>query len=223
MSNDTVVDFRQPAEFSDASAVLLREKARNLLRRAIEDEVAVFLAQHAQRSPDGRREVVRNGYQPEREILTGLGPVPVRTPKVRDRVGRDRVFRSSLVPRYVRKAASVEAVLPWLYLYGVSADRMGEALAALLGGQARGLAASTIGRLKAQWAGDLETFRSSPLKSDRWVYLWADGIYFGIRAEHAALCALVVIGVNERGEKSSWRSRTATGNRPRAGVTSCCT
>lgn len=101
----------------------------------------------------------------------------------------------------MRKAASVDAVLPWLYLYGVSADRMSEALAALLGDQARGLSASAIGRLKAQWADELKAFQSRSLQRDRWVYLWADGIYFGIRAEHAPLCALVVIGVNERGEK----------------------
>jgi transposase-like protein len=197
----TVVEFRQPAAFADALTKLLRESAHDLLRCAIEDEVVAFLERHAQRGADGRREVVRNGYQPERKILTGLGPVAVKVPKVRDRAHQGRVFRSSLVPRYVRKAASVDAVLPWLYLYGVSADRMGEALAALLGERAKGLSPNTIGRLKAQWAGELEAFRQSSLKQDRWVYLWANGVYFGIRAEHAPLCALVVIGVNERGEK----------------------
>jgi transposase-like protein len=159
------------------------------------------LGEHSATDDAGRHELVRNGYQPEREILTGIGPVPVKVPKVRDRAGRGRVFRSDLVPRYVRKAASVEAVLPWLYLYGVSADRMSEALSALLGDKAKGLSASTIGRLKAGWAEELKAFRSSSLAKDRWVYLWADGIHFGIRAENAPLCALVVIGVNERGQK----------------------
>lgn len=201
MSNDTVVEFRPPEAIADALTALLREKARDLLRCAIESEVAAFLDQHGPCGPAGRREVVRNGYQPEREILTGIGPIPVRVPKVRDRAHRGRVFRSALVPRYVRKAASVEAVLPWLYLYGVSADRMGEALAALLGEQAKGLSANTVGRLKAQWGKELERFRAGSLQQDRWVYLWADGVYFGIRSEQAALCALVVIGVNERGEK----------------------
>jgi transposase-like protein len=201
MSNDTVVPFRQPAEFSDALTELLREKAQELLRHAVAAEVAAFLDRHAQCDRNGRREVVRNGYQPPREILTGLGPVAVQLPKVRDRAGRGRVFHSQLVPRYVRKAASVEAVLPWLYLYGVSADRMSEALTALLGEKAKGLSASTIGRLKADWAEELKVFRSSSLARDRWVYVWADGIHFGIRAENAPLCALVVIGVNERGQK----------------------
>lgn len=201
MLNDNVVSFRQPEPFQDALTELLREKARDLLRHAIEAEVAAFLREHAAPDDTGRRDLVRNGYQPEREILTGIGPVPVKVPKVRDRAGRGRVFRSELVPRYVRKAASVEAVLPWLYLYGVSADRMSEALSALLGDKAKGLSASTIGRLKAGWADELKTFRSSSLAKDRWVYLWADGIHFGIRAENAPLCALVVIGVNERGQK----------------------
>lgn len=201
MANDTVVSFRQPEGFQDALTALLREKARDLLRHAIEAEVVAFLGAHATPDAAGRREVVRNGYQPEREILTGIGAVPVRIPKVRDRAGQGRVFRSELVPRYVRKAASVEAVLPWLYLYGVSADRMSEALSALLGDKAKGLSASTIGRLKAEWADELKAFRSSSLAKDRWVYLWADGIHFGIRADNAPLCALVVIGVNERGQK----------------------
>jgi len=201
MANDSVVSFRQPEAFHDALTALLREKAQGLLRQAIEDEFAAFLDAHAACDERGHREVVRNGHLPEREILTGLGSVAVRVPKARDRAHQGRVFRSSLVPRYVRKSASVDAVLPWLYLYGVSADRMGEALGALLGKQAKGLSANTVGRLKAQWAKELETFRSSSLAKDRWVYLWADGIYFGIRAEHAPLCALVIIGVNERGQK----------------------
>lgn len=201
MGNDSVVSFHQPEAFHDALTALLREKAQGLLRQAIEEEFQVFLDSHTACGEHGHREVVRNGHLPEREILTGLGPVAVQVPKARDRAHQGRVFRSSLVPRYVRKAASVDAVLPWLYLYGVSAARMGEALGALLGEQVKGLSANTIGRLKAQWANELAVFRSSSLAKDRWVYLWADGIYFGIRSEHASLCALVVIGVNERGQK----------------------
>jgi transposase-like protein len=104
MANDTVVRFRQPDAFQDALTELLREKARDLLRHAIEAEVETFLSQHAQRDTQGRREVVRNGFQPEREVLTGIGAVPVKVPKVRDRSGKGRVFHSALVPRYVRKA-----------------------------------------------------------------------------------------------------------------------
>jgi transposase-like protein len=201
MANDNVVAFRQPESFHDALTALLREKAQDLLRQAVEAEFEGFLAGHAERDGRGRRELVRNGHLPEREVLTGLGPVPVQVPKARDRAGKGRVFRSELVPRYVRKAASVEAVVPWLYLYGISAERMQEALAALLGEQAKGLSASTIGRLKAQWAEEYARFRESRLDQDRWIYLWADGIHFGIRADNAPLCALVVIGVDAHGRK----------------------
>ncbi|WP_240127163.1 IS256 family transposase [Thermomonas alba] len=201
MSNDNVVSLHQPARFHDALTALLREQAQQLIQRAVMDEFARFLEVEGSTCPDGRRELVRAGFLPEREILTGLGPVPVKVPKVRDRAGRGRVFRSELVPPYVRKAASVEAVLPWLYLYGISAERMGEALAALLGERAKGLSAATIGRLKATWRDEYAAFRSAPLDRDRWVYLWVDGIHFGIRADNAPLCALVVIGVDERGNK----------------------
>lgn len=201
MSNDNVVPFRLPGSFHDALSALLREKSQDLIRQAVAAEFQIFLEVHADRDGAGRRQLVRNGYLPEREILTGIGPVSVQVPKARDRGRQGRVFQSELVPRYVRKAASVEAVLPWLYLYGISADGMQEALAALLGEQARGLSASVIARLKVQWADELKTFRASPLDQDRWVYLWADGIHFGIRADNAPLCALVVLGVNERGQK----------------------
>lgn len=201
MSNDNVVSLRQPEPFQDALTQLLREQAQALIQRAVMDEFARFLDAERGTLGDGRSDLVRNGFQPQREVLTGLGAVPVKVPKARDRAGRGRVFRSELVPPYVRKAASVEAVLPWLYLYGISADRMSDALESLLGERARGLSASTIGRLKAQWRDEYEAFRTAPLDRDRWVYIWVDGIHFGIRADNAPLCALVVIGVDERGNK----------------------
>ena len=148
-----------------------------------------------------RTAVVRNGYQPERSILTGIGPVSVEVPKVRSRGERAAVFRSALVPPYVRRARSVEAALPWLYLHGVSTGDMSEALGVLVGPEAAGLSAAVVSRLKARWAEEYQTWRRTSLAKDRWVYLWADGIYSGLRAEDERLCALVVIGVNERGEK----------------------
>jgi len=144
---------------------------------------------------------VRNGYQPERAIQTGIGPVTVQVPKVRAKDGRPVTFRSALVPPYVRKTRSLEAALPWLYLKGVSTGEMESALAALVGPQAKGLSASTVARLKQQWGQEYQAWRKARLDRDRWVYLWVDGIYSGLRAEDAKLCALVVIGVNERGEK----------------------
>jgi transposase-like protein len=150
---------------------------------------------------DGRASVVRNGYHPERPIQTGIGPVTVKIPTVRSKWGEPVTFRSALVPPYVRKARSLEAILPWLYLKGVSSGEMESALFALLGPEAKGLSASTVARLKQQWGEEYQSWCKSRLDKDRWVYLWVDGIYSGLRAEDSKLCALVVIGVNEQGEK----------------------
>ena len=132
---------------------------------------------------------------------TGIGPVTVQVPKVRGRTGEAVVFRSALVPPYVRKTASLEAALPWLYLKGISTGEMQSALEALLGPQAKGLSPATVSRLKQSWREDYEAWRERRWDKDRWVYVWVDGIYSGLRAEQQRLCALVVVGVNERGEK----------------------
>ena len=110
-------------------------------------------------------------------------------------------FRSALVPPYIRKTRSLEAAIPWLYLKGVSSGEMGEAFKVLVGPEAEGLSASTVSRLKQAWAKEYRDWCAAPVGKDRWVYMWADGIYSGLRAEQAKLCALVIIGVNERGEK----------------------
>ncbi len=144
---------------------------------------------------------MRNGFLPERELQTGVGPVTVRIPKVRAKTGEAVTFRSALVPPYIRKTKSLEAAVPWLYLKGVSSGEMGEALKVLIGPQAQGLSASTVSRLKQVWAEEYRRWCDERLDKDRWVYVWADGIYSGLRAEQTPLCALVVIGVNERGEK----------------------
>ena len=165
-------------------------------------EFEQFLARFAgQRTEDGHAAVVRNGFQPVREVLTGIGPVGVRIPKVRSRTETPTVFRSSLVPPYVRRARSLDAALPWLYLHGISTGDMREALAALVGTEAAGLSASVVARLKGRWSTEYRAWRRAKLGKDRWVYLWADGIFPGLRAEDERLCALVVIGVNERGQK----------------------
>ena len=202
MKKDTVVELRRPAQGQDLLSTMLREGAQRLVAQAVQAEFDDFLARVAgARLEDGRAAVVRNGFQPEREILTGLGSVSVRIPKARSRGGEPAVFRSVLVPPYVRRAKSVEAVLPWLYLHGVSTGNMQEALAALLGPEATGLSASAVARLKSCWTEEYRLWRRSKLGKDRWVYLWVDGIYSGLRADDQRLCALVVIGVNERGEK----------------------
>ncbi|MBN8477748.1 MAG: IS256 family transposase [Burkholderiales bacterium] len=202
MKKDTVVELRRPGQGQDLLSTMLRDGAQRLVAQAVEAEFADFLARAAgERLADGRAAVVRNGFQPEREILTGLGSVRVRVPKARSRGEEAAVFRSSLVPPYVRRAKSVEAVLPWLYLHGVSTGNMQEALAALLGPAAAGLSVSAVARLKGCWAEEYRLWRRAKLGRDRWVYLWVDGIYSGLRAEDERLCALVVVGVNERGQK----------------------
>ena len=202
MKKDTVVELRRPAQGQDLLSTMLREGAQRLVAQAVQAEFDDFLARvSGARLEDGRAAVVRNGFQPEREILTGLGSVSVRIPKARSRGEEPAVFRSSLVPPYVRRAKSVEAVLPWLYLHGVSTGNMQEALAALLGPEAAGLSASAVARLKGCWMEEYRSWRRAKLGRDRWVYWWVDGIYSGLRAEDQRLCALVVIGVNERGEK----------------------
>jgi len=202
MSKSNVIEFEGRAGSADPLTDLLRSGARQLLQQAIEAEVQELLAAHSGRLlEDGRAGVVRNGHQPEREIQTGIGPVTVKIPKVRAKTGEPVTFRSALVPPYVRKTQSLEAALPWLYLKGVSSGEMGAALEVLVGPEAKGLSASTVSRLKRSWAQEYQAWREAPLDKDRWVYVWADGVYSGLRAEQAKLCALVVIGVNERGEK----------------------
>jgi transposase-like protein len=202
MGMSNVIELEGRVGCIDPLTELLRSGARQLLQQAIEAEVLELLATHSDRLlEDGRAGVVRNGHLPEREIQTGIGPVTVQVPKVRAKTGKPITFRSALVPPYVRKTQSLEAALPWLYLKGVSTGEMGAALEVLVGPEARGLSASTVSRLKRAWAEEYQAWREEPLSKDRWVYVWADGVYSGLRAEQAKLCALVIIGVNERGEK----------------------
>lgn len=202
MSKNNVVEFAGRGEMTDLLTDLLRDGARQLIRQAVEAELAEYLEQFIDRLlDDDRAAVVRNGYQPEREIQTGLGPVKVKVPKVRSKDGTPVTFRSALVPPYVRKTRFLEAALPWLYLKGVSTGEMGSALEVLVGTEAKGLSASTVARLKQTWAEEYKVWNKRQLNEDRWVYIWADGVYSGLRAEDTKLCALVIIGVNERGEK----------------------
>lgn len=201
-STSNIVDFAQSSTVRDELTEMLRQGARELIHQAVQAELNEFLAAFdARRLENGCQAVVRNGYHPEREIQTGIGPVTVRVPKVRARDGQPVSFRSALVPPYVRKSRSLEAALPWLYLKGVSTGEMHEALTMLVGPEAQGLSASTVARLKYQWGQEYQAWRRQRLDRDQWVYLWVDGIYSGLRAEDTKLCALVVIGVNERGEK----------------------
>jgi len=196
MSKSNVIELAGREADSDVLSELLRGGARRLIHQAVEAELQELLGAHAERRlGDGRAVVVRNGYLPERELQTGLGPVTVRIPKVRARTGEAVSFHSALVPPYVRKTRSLEAALPWLYLKGVSSGEMSEALKVLVGPQATGLSASTVSRLKQLWGQEYRRWCEQRLEKERWVYIWADGIYSGLRGEQGKLCALVIIGV----------------------------
>ncbi len=202
MCNSNVVEIKNRDATADALTEMLKTGAQKLIHQAVQAELTVFMEQYSNQSTDDdRASVVRNGYHPEREILTGIGSVFVKMPKVRSKEGKPITFHSALVPPYVRKAKSVEASLPWLYLKGISTGEMGEALKVLVGDDAKGLSAGTISRLKQGWGQEYQQWQHKPLNKDQWVDIWADGIYSGLRSEDTKLCALVIIGVNERGQK----------------------
>ena len=203
MKENTVVAFRNPSDFQeDPLTDVLRTGARQLLSQAVEAEVASFLDTHAALVDDvGHRRVVRNGHLPERAIQTGIGPVRVRQPRVRDRGDGAIRFTSAILPRYLRRTKSLEDLLPWLYLKGISTGDFSDALAALLGTEAPGLSASTITRLKEVWGVEAERWHRRDLTAKRYVYFWADGIYFGARMEEEKQCILVIIGATDKGRK----------------------
>lgn len=202
MSKNTVVELTGRYQFNDSLTELLKIGARQLIQQAVEAELADFMAQNKDQFLDtGRAAVVRNGCHPKREIQTGIGPVTAKIPKVRSKAGEAVTFQSTLVPPYVRKTRSLEAALPWLYLKGISTGEMAHALAVLVGSEAKGLSSSTVAKLKRQWAEDYRNWRETRMDKDQWNNIWVDGVYSGLRAEDAKLCVLVIIGVNERGEK----------------------
>lgn len=202
MSKNNVIELSGRDASNDPLTELLREGAERLIYQAVEAELQELLAAHAdRRTKDGKAGVVRNGHLPARKLQTALGPVIVKIPKVRAKTGEPVTFRSALVPPYVRKTRSLEAALPWLYLKGISSGEMGNALKVLVGAEAEGLSASTVSRLKQVWGQEYRDWREERLDKERWAYVWADGVYSGLRVEQTKLCALVVIGVNERGQK----------------------
>ncbi|PPB79951.1 mutator family transposase, partial [Albidovulum inexpectatum] len=205
MSETTIAELRLPSGFSaDPLTDVLRAGARRLIEQAVEAELAALLAAHAtERTDEGQARLVRHGHLPERAVMTGIGPVAVKVPRLRDRGthGEKIRFTSSILPPYMRKAKSVEELLPWLYLKGISTGDFQEALAALLGPNAAGLSASTIARLKAEWWEDCERWQRRDLSARRFVYVWADGVYFQPRMDEEKQCVLVLIGADEWGRK----------------------
>ena len=205
MPENTITQLPDPSGFSaDAFTDVLRNGARKLIEQAIHAELAVLMAAFSkEKLEDGRARLVRHGHLPEREVMTGIGPVPVKVPRVRDRKpGEDKItFTPSILPRYLRKAKSVEELLPWLYLKGVSTGDFSEALAALLGPNVPGLSAKTITRLKADWWNNYEAWQKRDLSHRRFLYIWADGVYFKPRMAEERQCVLVIVGADEYGRK----------------------
>lgn len=205
MTDSNVLKLSQPGTFSDPLTDVLRNGARSLLAQAVEVEVAAFLDGYATLlTEDGRRRLVRHGHLPEREIMTGIGPVAVRAPRVRDRTGHggERIrFSSAILPPYARRSKSLEVLIPILYLKGVSSGDFEEALAALLGPDAGGLSASTVARLKDAWTDEHGRWLKRDLSAKHYVYFWADGIHVQARLEDDAQCLLVIIGATPEGKK----------------------
>jgi len=177
-----------------------------MLKKALEEEVAEFVDRHSMVvDGDGRRQVVRNGHLPERQVMTGAGPLEVKQPRVRDRRGQadesSITFSSKILPPYLRRSKTIEELLPWLYLRGISTGDFQQALEALVGPDAIGLSASTITRLTRAWSEELEEWNRRDLSNKEYVYLWADGIHFNIRLEEERQCILVVMGATQDGKK----------------------
>ena len=206
LKDTTVVRFRQPDAIDDPLTELAREGARRMLAQALVAEADAFVALWKDsKLPDGRDRVVRHGHGPHRAIQTGVGPVEVRRAKVRDRgevSAEEKIrFTSSILPKWARRTKALDALLPVLYLRGVSTGDFQEALAALLGKAAPNLSPAVISRLTAQWQADYDAWQNRHLSARRYVYVWADGVYLQARMEPAAECMLVLIGATPAGKK----------------------
>ena len=199
-----VSEVLEPRFGKDLLTEVLRKGAHELLAQAIDQEVREWIEQRtALVDENGRRQVVRNGSLPERTIQTGIGPVEVRQPRVHDRRVKDEreVFSSKILPPYLRKTKSLEELIPWLYLKGISTGDFQEALQALVGRECPGLSANTITRLKSVWQEEYEVWSKRSLAGKEYVYIWADGIYSNVRLADDKVCLLVLIGVTKEGRK----------------------
>jgi len=198
MTDSNLVQLKTPME--DALGELLKHGAQQFLAKAIEAEVDELLLQYGAQKVDGKHSIVRNGYLPKRTIQTGLGDIPVKVPKVRDRSGQGIKFNSRLIPPYLKRTKHLEEFIPWLYLKGISTGDMQPALETLLGEGATGLSTNTVSRLKQSWEQDYDSWRKRDLSKRRYVYLWADGVYSNVRMDDR-LCLLVIVGSDDTGRK----------------------
>lgn len=207
MTKDTdIIALRQPESVDDPLTEIARDGARRMLAAALRAEADAFVAQHAEEVlPDGRQRVVRHGCGPERSFQTGIGALDVRRPKVRDRAAGpadEKVrFSSAILPKWARRSRSLDALLPVLYLRGISTGDFREALSAILGADAPNLSPSVISRLTEGWQQDYDRWQRRDLSARRYVYIWADGVYLQARMEPQAECILVILGATPEGKK----------------------
>jgi len=208
VTNDTdIIALRQPESVDDPLTEIARDGARRMLVAALRAEADAFVAQYAEETlPDGRQRVVRHGYGPERSIQTGIGALDVQRPKVRDRAtdvpAEKRIrFTSGILPKWARRSRSLDALLPVLYLRGISTGDFQEALAAILGKDAPNLSPSVISRLTGEWQQEYDHWQRRDLSARRYVYIWADGVYLQARMEPQAECVLVILGATPEGKK----------------------
>jgi transposase-like protein len=204
MKNDEPVGKENQAEKNSVLEEIIREGARKVLQAAIEHEVGTYIDMFKElKDESGKRMVVRHGFLPERDLLTGIGPLPIKQPRVRDR-REGKTFTSAILPRYMRRVPSLDNLIPVLYLKGISTGDFTEALEAILGENAKGLSASTVVRLKKQWEQEFKEWARRDLAGARYVYFWADGIHFNVRledTENKRQCILVIIGARTDGTK----------------------
>ena len=207
MTKDTdIIALRQPESVDDPLTEIARDGARRMLAAALRAEADAFVAQHAEEVlPDGRQRIVRHGYGPERSIQTGIGALDVRRPKVRDRAAGpadEKVrFSSAILPKWARRSRSLDALLPVLYLRGISTGDFREALSAILGAEAPNLSPGVISRLTGEWQQEHDRWQRRDLSARRYVYIWADGVYLQARMEPQAECILVILGATPEGKK----------------------
>ena len=202
-----IISLRKPESVDDPLTAIARDGARRMLAAALKAEADAFVAEYAEELlTDGRQRVVRHGYGPERSIQTGIGALDVQRPKVRDRatdmpVDQKLRFTSAILPKWARRSRSLDALLPVLYLRGISTGDFQEALAAILGKDAPNLSPSVISRLTGEWQQDYDRWQRRDLSARRYVYIWADGVYLQARMEPQAECMLVIIGATPEGKK----------------------
>ena len=208
MEDDTTITpLHQPGSILDPLTEIARDGARQMLAAALKAEAASFVAQFSdERLPDGRQRVVGHGTGPDRTIQTGIGPIPVRRPKVRDRAAEvpseQKIrFSSNILPKWARRSKSLDALLPVLYLRGISTGDFQEALAAILGADAPNLSPGVISRLTGDWQKEYDRWQRRDLSARRYVYIWADGVYLQARMEPQAECILVILGATPEGKK----------------------